>query len=507
MLFWIVVAIVLLLVALVFLSALWRLRMEGDENDITESADMRVYRDQLSEVDRDRARGTLSEDDAGRARIEISRKLLEADRAARAAARPPRSPKTARIAASVVILACLGGAVALYAYLGDDGYADQPIGTRLALADESYLGRPHQDQAEADFAKTFQKPKVDAQFAALMDKLRQAVKDRPDDPQGLRLLARNEITMGNFADGVAAQQQLIKVLGDKATADDQADLGEYMVIAAGGLVTPEAEAAFGQAVQLDKTNGRARYYIGLMMAQNGRPDRTFRIWDALLTDSKASDDWVKPMLANMPTIAWLAGQPDYQPPELGRDGPSLSDLVAAQKLPQAQRAGAIGDKVDALQARMANQGGSAEDWATLLAGLRLLGRDDQVTAILSEARGTFAKAPEALKLLDQAAKGTWPADVTADLPGPSAEDVKNAESLSAQDRQQMIQGMVDGLVSRLETDGGSAAEWTRALRALMTLNQKDRAHDLLAKAQTALAADQSALEEVIATAKELGLDQ
>ncbi|WP_339109440.1 c-type cytochrome biogenesis protein CcmI [Thioclava sp. GXIMD4216] len=508
MLFWILIAVILVLVALIFLLPLWRQRDEADESDTTERHDMQVYRDQLAEVDRDLARGILSPDEAERARIEISRKLLEADRAARAASAPPRAPKAARLAISVVILACLGGAAGLYLDLGADGYADQPINARLALADQSYLGRPHQDQAEADFAKKYRKPQVDAQFSALMDRLRDAVAARPNDPAGLRLLARNEINVGNLHAGVAAQEKLIAVLGDKATAEDAASLGEYRVIAAGGLVTPEAEAAFGKAVTLDKSNGRARYYIGLMMAQNGRPDRTFRIWDALLRDSTRQDDWVQPVLDNMPTVAWLAGQPDYQPPELGTLGPSLADLIAAEKLPQDQRATALSDKVNALQTQLANRGGSAEDWATLLAGLRLLDQSEQVTAILSEARGVFAKAPEALTLLDQAAEGKWPFDVAAaGQTGPSAEDVRNAQDMTPEDRQKMIQGMVDGLVERLETEGGDASEWDRGLRALMTLNQTDRAADLYAKAQTALADDPAALAHITATAKQIGLAQ
>ena len=40
--------------------------------------DLKVYRDQLNEVDRDLARGTLAADEADRLRTEVSRRLLEA---------------------------------------------------------------------------------------------------------------------------------------------------------------------------------------------------------------------------------------------------------------------------------------------------------------------------------------------------------------------------------------------------------------------------------------------
>ncbi|WP_102109838.1 c-type cytochrome biogenesis protein CcmI, partial [Oceaniglobus roseus] len=50
------------------------------------AAEIRIYRDQLDEVERDLARGTLEPEEAERVRLEISRRLLEADRAAAAAA-------------------------------------------------------------------------------------------------------------------------------------------------------------------------------------------------------------------------------------------------------------------------------------------------------------------------------------------------------------------------------------------------------------------------------------
>ncbi|MBD3765724.1 MAG: c-type cytochrome biogenesis protein CcmI, partial [Rhodobacterales bacterium] len=43
--------------------------------------DLRVYRDQMAEIDRDLARGVIAPEDAERLRAEIGRRLLDADRA------------------------------------------------------------------------------------------------------------------------------------------------------------------------------------------------------------------------------------------------------------------------------------------------------------------------------------------------------------------------------------------------------------------------------------------
>ena len=55
----------------------------GGDGQADGAHDLRVYRDQLSEVDRDLARGILDTDAAARARAEVGRRILAADRVMR----------------------------------------------------------------------------------------------------------------------------------------------------------------------------------------------------------------------------------------------------------------------------------------------------------------------------------------------------------------------------------------------------------------------------------------
>ncbi len=87
--------------------------------------DLKVYRDQLAEVDRDLARGTLAEAEAQRLRTEISRRLLDADRALRSAA-PAAAPRAACCPAAL-ILAAAAGALLIYRQTGVPGYPDLPL--------------------------------------------------------------------------------------------------------------------------------------------------------------------------------------------------------------------------------------------------------------------------------------------------------------------------------------------------------------------------------------------
>ncbi|MEO1950209.1 c-type cytochrome biogenesis protein CcmI, partial [Thioclava sp.] len=189
MLFWIIAAALVAVIALLFALALLRGRGE-DEMAPAASYDVQVYRDQLRDLERDVERGVTSREEADRAKLEISRRMLEADRKAQAGSDLGRAPKGATIAVVLGVVVIFGGAFALYDYVGQDGYEDQPIGVRLADADKLYDSRPSQAEAEkmAKARATAPQSNPDPQFLALMKKLREAVAKKPNDPKGLELL-------------------------------------------------------------------------------------------------------------------------------------------------------------------------------------------------------------------------------------------------------------------------------------------------------------------------------
>jgi cytochrome c-type biogenesis protein CcmH len=180
--FWLAAGAMGLAVAALFVLALLRAR-----TDVQSAAafDLKVYRDQLNEVDRDLARGTLPADEADRLRTEVSRRLLEADRSLQAGA--PGTSRGGIAIAAALILALIGGAFWTYTRLGAPGYPDLPLAARFAMSDQLRADRPSQPEMEA--AAALPAPITpDAQFAELMEKLRATVADRPDDAQGLARL-------------------------------------------------------------------------------------------------------------------------------------------------------------------------------------------------------------------------------------------------------------------------------------------------------------------------------
>lgn len=401
--FWILAAALTAITALAILSPLRRGRGGAAP---AAAYDLRVYRDQLAEVERDLDRGVIGPDDAQRLRAEIGRKVLDADR--RAALSAPATRGGRALWPAVALVAMLAGAVALYLREGVPGAPDMPLAERFAAADAAYRDRPTQAEAEAA-APVRPAPdlsQADPEYLAMIDQLRDAVGRNPDDQQGLALLASNEMRLGNLAAARAAQQRLVDLRGDQADAVQLMQLATLMVDAAGGVVTPEAEAVLRRALTLDPTQPQARYLQGVLLIQNGRPDRAFPLWRGLLDEGPEGAPWIAPIRAAIQDLAWLAGDDEYRapaPPAADLPGPDADALAAAEDLSPEDRARMIQDMVDRLQQRLATQGGSPEEWARLIAALAMLDQRDQATAILTEARQRFGGAPDALAPIERAA--------------------------------------------------------------------------------------------------------
>ncbi|NBV62433.1 MAG: c-type cytochrome biogenesis protein CcmI, partial [Rhodobacteraceae bacterium] len=252
------------------------------------------------------------------------------------------------------------------------------------------------------------------ELEALVERLRAIMAERRDDPTGWRLLAENELRLGNFEAAVAAQEQLVGLLDPQTPegAAVRANLAEMMILAAGGYVSPEAEAVLNDTIAQEPRNGTARYYMGLMYAQGGRPDLAYTIWRTLLAESTPDAPWLEPIRLQIEEVAFLAGDPinvDDLPQPRREDaplrGPDAAQMEAAGQMSAEDRAAMIEGMVGNLSARLANEGGTVEEYAQLITALGVLGRLDEARTILAEARANFAGQDGAAAVLDNAEAG------------------------------------------------------------------------------------------------------
>lgn len=364
------------------------------------SHDMQVFRDQLAEVEADRARGILSEAEAEATRVEVSRRLIAAADA-EAVEPAPVAAGAGRSTAFIVLGLALAAAGTLYAAMGSPGMPDQPLAVRQAEEAARRAERPGQAEAEALAAAGLPPvgPDVSPQDAALIERMQAVMAGRPDDVEGQRLLARSLAGMGRWAEARAAQARVVAALGEAATGQDLVDAAELGILAAGGYVSPESEAALARALALVPNDPVARYYSAATLMQAGRADLALPIWRRLVSEGPAEAPWMAGARAGLAE----AEQRTRRGAGGTAAGPVAEDVEAAGAMTPDERAAMIEGMVAQLGARLAAEGGPPEDWARLVRALGVLGRRDEAAEILAEARVKVGGAPGAAALLDAAA--------------------------------------------------------------------------------------------------------
>jgi cytochrome c-type biogenesis protein CcmH len=397
--FWLAAGVMALLVAAILGTAMMRRRTTVED---AAAIDIALYRDQLAEIERDKARSVLSEEEAERVRVEISRRLLEADRR-QSNGGAVTSSNGSFVAGYVLAALVLVASGLTYLQLGAPAYPDLPLQTRLIETADYRANRPTQTVVEAELGMVEPNPANDPAQLDLLQRLYAALEERPDDVRGFQMLAQFEARLGHFKGAHAAQKTVLTLKGQNATSEEWADYGDLLVLAAGGYVSPEAEQAMNRALALDPGNGVASYYLGLMYAQTGRPDLAFSIWRPVLEAAPEDAPWRAPIEAQIEQAA-ADGGIRYSLPEPATRGPSQDDVAAASDMSDEDRQAMIEGMVAGLMDRLANDGGSAQEWAQLIRARGVLGRVDEANEIAHEARSVFAEHAPSLDVIDQAAE-------------------------------------------------------------------------------------------------------
>ena len=349
---------------------LWSL---GRSQRVGGGSDLLVYKDQLQEIDRDRAAGLIGEAEAEAARLEVSRRLLTAaDRETPAVfdAAAPRNLRRRRTAALAALIILPLGPPSLYIALGSPSLRGEPALARVTSPQGNELVAALVGQVEAHLARN------------------------PDDGSGWEVLAPVYIRLGRFDDAVAARRKSLALNG--ATATREADLGEALAGAANGVVTAEAKGLFERAVARDPHEAKARYFLGLAAEQDGKADAAAAIWRALLADAPAGAQWVEFVRG---ALVRVAGAPD------AAAGPSADDAARAAKMTDEQRRDMIRGMVGRLADRLQNDGTDVEGWLRLVRSYVVLGDRDRARGVAADARRALAGRPDEVKRIDDLLKG------------------------------------------------------------------------------------------------------
>ena len=370
---WLVLA---LMTAAAMFAVLWPLarsrRVDGDASDVV------IYRDQLHEIERDRASGTIGTAEADAARVEVSRRLLAAaDAQAPPAADPAlrlRHRRWAAVAAFVVIPL---GAICVYLVLGSPNLPGQPLAQRFA--------------APADANSV----------AGLIARVETHLERNPDDGRGWDVVAPIYMRLGRFDDAIRAYRSALKLEGE--TADRQASLGEALAGAAGGVITTDAKGAFERALVLDKSNPRAQFYLGLAAEQDGRASEAVDRWQSLIAHAPADAPWLAYVREALARVEPSRAQTQGSGAPAG-SGPSAQDVASAAEMSPSERDQMVRGMVERLAARLSADGSDVEGWLRLMRAYVVLGELGKARAAAADARRALASDPTKLHRIDEGVK-------------------------------------------------------------------------------------------------------
>ena len=220
-----------------------------------------------------------------------------------------------------------------------------------------YLGHP------ALAVRTLEGDK-DHSTNALIGRLAAAVKAHPRDPRGWALLGQYYFAAQDPQDAASAFARAIEAARAQGRSYSflYSAYGEALTQASAGAVTPEAEAAFDQALAIDAKDQPARYFLGLAEAARGNAPMALQYWNGLLAETPAN----APMHADLvDRIAALTARS-------GGAAPNIMDMVAG------------------LAARLKAEPNDAEGWQKLIRAYAVLGDAAKARAALAEARKAFA---------------------------------------------------------------------------------------------------------------------
>ena len=154
--------------------------------------------------------------------------------------------------------------------------------------------------------------------------------------------------------------------------------------------------------------------------------------------------------------------------------------------------GLTDELIERLAATLEKNPNSLEGWMLYARSLMSLERFDEA----------FIAYDEALKLSgqDQAIKTELErarAFAKSRLSGPSQSDIEAAENMSADDRQQMILGMVQGLAQKLKDNPDNPQGWARLLRSRKVLGQFEQAKADIATMRLVFSKDPKTIEMIL----------
>lgn len=297
------------------------------------------FRLQLKEIEGDIAAGRLGEAEAVAAKGELARELIRIQAEVR---RAPGVGQPWVVPAALLATALL--AFGTYTFIGSPALPSLPLSERPT-------------------------PPAELDLDDAISRIEAQLQKTPDDVRGWSVIAPVYMQQQRFADAANAYRRVIELSG--ATADLETNLGEALMMQAGGDPSGEPMRLFESASARDPRHVRSRFYIAGESTRAGNFEAAVRQWNEIIALGTPQDAWLETARSGL--SAALDGLNNVRPEA------NLDDA-------------AIRGMVESLAARLYASGGSIEEWTRLVRSRMVLGETEAAQLDYDRARAAYPDA-------------------------------------------------------------------------------------------------------------------
>ncbi|HZX33011.1 MAG TPA: c-type cytochrome biogenesis protein CcmI [Rhodocyclaceae bacterium] len=245
-------SLLVIVVSAFLLPPLWLARKPATTPADRRAANLAIFRDQLAELEREKAEGELADADFEQAKRELQHRLLaevQPDTQEAASLRPSRK-------AAVALLVLV------------------PM---LSVVGYTILGNPRALEPALTAPRTQVTPQ---QIEGMVAKLAERLKANPDDMQGWIMLGRSYKAMGRYAEAAEAYGKAERiVLQDPGLLTDYA---EAIAMSNQNRMLGKPKELIDRALKLEPENPQALLLAGVAAMQTGKRTEAANYWEKLL---------------------------------------------------------------------------------------------------------------------------------------------------------------------------------------------------------------------------------
>ena len=472
MLFW---GIAGLLTLICVILVIWPLLRQKKVLETNVDYNLKVYKDQLSEVDKDFQIGRVDSKELDAIKTEIQRRILTENVEANQQKQSKQlTPTTYVIFTLIASFLIPSATIGIYANYGSPGHPDAPLSKRADLPTPKTVVKTTSQEKKPNE----QHVGIDNMITNLQEKL----KVNPKELENWELLGRTLLIRKQYAAASDSLRQAVSIF--PSSLELRAIYAEALVLAAQGRISREALKQFKLVSKSSPEDPRVRYYLGLADYQQDKIELALQKWTTLLEETPQNAPWRKMLTSRIDQATKDLGIKTSEPMQKlaanqkstassvntakssilkeGFQGPTSDDIRAAQALSKNDRQEMINNMVNGLAAKLKDNPNDLNGWLRLSRSYKVLGKPQKSKQALIMASNL---APTRIDLQLELARVLSP-DASPDVSA-TAEFKVVVERIRRQAPEHPEALYFGGLLAKAEGDNSSARKlWGKLLEKM-----------------------------------------